>query len=308
MGFIFTGSLCDPEFDGCVDFGNETASSARITFGACDGSVDLSSSVASSGESVFVGGQGVCLPDCLTVSISNPADPSDEGQTFTIDSSCAGRELVLSQSYGALDFAGYSCDSDDVAITCLQEIVYNVGACNIGTEDLTVYDLTFDYNGDVDNLLESESQLVAPGECIDTVITEAANRCLDAEYTANVIMNATNPVTNVPYPCEDEEELAFAITVPTFPPTPAPSPFPTPSSPAPTGECNLDVQVAPECPLIECGFDRCRERPFRMLFRVDTRPCADSILKRCPGQDPGKPAARLLILSPFVSSWSNHSF
>ena len=44
--------------------------------------------------------------------------------------------------------------------------------------------------------------------------------------------------------------------------------------------------VVPQCPLLECGFDRCRERPFRMEFRVDTRPCAESILKRCPGVDP----------------------
>ena len=48
----------------------------------------------------------------------------------------------------------------------------------------------------------------------------------------------------------------------------------------------VDISVVPECPALPCNFDRCLERPYRMLFRVDTRTCDQSILRRCPGIDP----------------------
>jgi hypothetical protein len=49
----------------------------------------------------------------LLVAVS-PLTEDDVTQMSTIDSSCDGSDLSLMESYGALNFTGYSCDKSDV--------------------------------------------------------------------------------------------------------------------------------------------------------------------------------------------------
>ncbi len=54
-----------------------------------------------------------CLPESLEVQVVGIS--SQVRQEVEIDSDCGGRgDLILKDSYVALDFVGYSCDDDDV--------------------------------------------------------------------------------------------------------------------------------------------------------------------------------------------------
>jgi hypothetical protein len=291
--FVYTGKPCNG-LEGCADPGTSVpGESVDIAFAACGSNTNAYEQTVMSGDTITINFGDTCLPECMDVTVSEPG--GTETQTFSIDTSCDDRELLLKDSYGSIDFIGYTCDETNVN-NCFQEVIYEVEACNIGSEDLTIYDLLFYFNGETEDLLEDgEEPVLETGECYDAVVNEIVDRCTEAEYCANATMNATDPVDGPV--CEDMEELKFSIVPGTVDPTPAPSPapsaapiaptpFPTTLTPPPTGDCNLNVTVAPECPVIECGWDRCRARPFRMEFRMSPRACADSILKRCPGQDP----------------------
>lgn len=69
-----------------------------------------------------------------------------------------------------------------------------------------------------------------------------------------------------------------------------PSPSPTVTS-APTMQnpplCDYKADVNLVCPTFECTLESpiCRKQPFLMEFRVDARPCEQSIIRDCPGFD-----------------------
>lgn len=320
--FIYTGSSCvgDEGADVCEDFTPAPGSTASLTFTPCDSDAIILSGTFSVDEvlSVTLGGTA-CLPDCLEVTV---ADPNNGAllQQLKIDSSCDGRGLLLKDSYGALDFVGYSCDENDVN-NCFQEILYGVEVCNGGIEEQFLYDFSFSFMSEPTDFLNGADIPFASNTCIREFAAEVIDRCLEKEICAMASANATNPDTGIPFPCEDEEEICFTIPLTTLPPTPAPSPEPTPEpspepsaapspepssepssapsetpstpptpevplTPPPTGDCDLDVVINPNCPDVPCNFDRCLERPFRMLFRMDIRLCSESILRRCPGVDP----------------------
>ena len=290
--FMYTGKPCDGH-EGCVDGSSEgPGENATITFSACGSDVSVFEDTVGPSSMVILSLGNECLPECMDVSVVSTLDPSSN-QTFTLDTSCITRELLLKESYGAIDFVGYSCDPAS-ASNCFQEILYSIDACNDGFENLTVYDITIDFNGDTVSILEEDDQpVVPPGECFNSRLGGVVDRCQEMTYSLNVTMNATNPADG-PI-CENTDEHAFFMNAGTIEETPSPSAAavsPSPSvtttelPPFPTDGCNLNVAVELECPVLECGWDRCRERPYRMEFRFNPNSCADSILKRCPGVDP----------------------
>lgn len=289
--FMYTGNACNG-LEGCTDASIDgPGETADISFSPCGSDYVAYENVVSIGDMVTISLDDTCLPECMDVTIRDTVT-GNQTQTFTIDTSCDARDIFLKDSYGATDFVGYSCDESDVN-NCFQPVLYEVDACNAGGSNLTVYDLTFYFNGEPTDLLDGNATDLESGECYGLSINKVVDRCTESVYFANATMNATNPESGPP--CEQKAEIEFSIVPFPLPPTPAPSPLPTlPPSPFPTstskpptnGSCNLDVEVVPECPVLECGWDRCRERPFRMEFRVSPRSCAESDLLRCPGDDP----------------------
>ena len=290
--FMYTGKPCDG-LEGCVDGSLEgPGENATISFSACGSDVSAFEDTVGPASIVVLSLGDECLPECMDVSVVSTSDPTSN-QTFTLDTSCITRELLLKESYGAVDFVGYSCNST-TSSNCFQEITYFVDACNDGFENLTVYDLSVDFNGETASILDEDDQpVVLPGECFNSRFGGVVDRCQEMPYSLNVSMNATVPVDG-PI-CENTDEHAFLMIAGTIEDTPSPSAAeltPSPSvtttelPPPPTDGCNLNVAVELECPVLECGWDRCRERPYRMEFRFNPNSCADSILKRCPGVDP----------------------
>jgi hypothetical protein len=280
--FQYTGNGCNG-LDGCVD-GAEAGpgENATISFSPCGSDVPALEISTFPGDTILIELGDSCLPECMDVVVV-ATDDSTSNQTFQLDTTCITRELLLKESYGSLDFAGYSCNATGIN-TCLQEVVYTVEACNEGSENLTVYDLAFNFNGEVSDLLEGAEPVVLPGECINATIAEVVDRCLDSDYSVSALMNATEPVFGPV--CEATDEFGFIVEAGTLEPTPSPSLVPTGVAPPPTDSCGLVVAVEAECPIIECGWDRCKDRPFRMEFRFSATECDNTLLKRCPGVDP----------------------
>lgn len=293
LEFTFTGNGCDGLI-GCIDARLPPIDAGRIQFSECDSDLVIATiDSAVIGDTITVTIDGVqCIPDCLDVVVSDPIT-GDFDQLFRIDTTCDGtRGLILKESYASLDFIGFTCDDNDIN-NCFQDIVYSAEFCNDGSIDLTLFEFSFFFNDVEEDLLDGQQPVLGPDECFGEVIGEIVDRCVELEYHANVTANATDPEFGPT--CEDFDELKFVITPDPLPPTAAPSPEPSPEptpepsvgSPMPSlSECGINVIVEPECPEIACNFDRCLVRPFRLLFRVQTRTCEQSDLRRCPGINP----------------------
>ena len=73
---------------------------------------------------------GQFIPDSLRVFVAY-SQSFDVTQSFTIDSSCEGRGLILLERYGAVDFKRYSCNRNDIH-NCFLDMLYKFDACGIG--------------------------------------------------------------------------------------------------------------------------------------------------------------------------------
>jgi hypothetical protein len=100
-----------------------------------------------------------CLPASLAVYVSDPQNTMVK-QMSTTDSSCGlDRGLILPESYGALDFVGYSCNENDIH-NCFLDVLYEFDACKVGDIDSTIFSTEFVLNGFVTDLLEGIPQKI----------------------------------------------------------------------------------------------------------------------------------------------------
>jgi hypothetical protein len=282
--FTYTGEACSPGVTNeitCTDY-SENPLTAAITIS--DGNVALFEGLVSIGDKIILE-DASCLPATLTAEITSESRITT--QTVVIDTSCdtGGKGLVLSESYGAFKFVGYSCDEEDTH-NCLVDVIYQLEACNVGGRDEELYDFFVDVDGEVSDLIAniSESDLIIlPTDCYTGSKTEVVDRCTDKEYCAKGVSNATKPIVGPT--CEEMEEIKFSIEVPTLPPFTPPTPFPTspsssfPSSapsPAPTQGCIINIDVD-GCFNYTSPFDNnCEGRPWVITFRYNGGDCSQS--------------------------------
>jgi len=263
MIFIYTARSCASDDTDCDDFPPGPTDTATLIIGnPCDsGDILFSGMVTIGDEIILTRFDGSCLPDSMDVTVIDSA--LGVVQSNTIDTSCDGRGLFLLNSYGALEFQGYSCDQNDVH-NCFVDVLYNVTTCNIGDIDMTLNELLFDINGTLTDFLLTltpEELLLVPAECL-TNITQGlvVERCGDREYCASARVNASSEVSG-PI-CEDMDELKFDLIQGSVQPTPSPSSSPSrePSSPpstrpsespsqSPTGVCVVDIEL--DCMTLE---------------------------------------------------------
>jgi len=317
---------------------------------------------------MVISNNGACLPECMDIAL---VGPSGFNQTLTLNTSCVTGDLVLLNSYGAVEFTGYTCldGTTESENNCLQDVSYAVAACNEGDDDITLDNVTINYETATDVEASASSTEIVdglptlePAECYTTIFSGIVDRCQSMiEYTVEVSVSGPGfeessglkfvvvsqsvvpsptsaptsaPITADPTPFPSSalnttEPTSFPSSAPnTTEPTPTPSaietssptisreitiaptpsmpmnttePTPTPSAIAMTVEptngtmapgfldsCNIDVTVELECPVIECAWDRCKDRPYRMEFRFAPQSCTGSVLQRCAGFDSKK--------------------
>jgi len=290
LKFIYTGQACPPNqvaTDKCADVGpNPFVAGYRIT-NALDQTEVLATGQAQQGEEVTIDAGGIlaCIPDTLAVTISVPTGTVT--QTFTIDSSCDGRQgLILLEDYGSFESTGYSCSATDVH-DCKQEVNYGLKVCNTGSTDETIYEWFLKsleselMSEEICDLLEDvnpEDVMLAPGECFYDTKPFEVDRCAKQEYCVDITANATNPLTGIPSPCSAEDEIKFGWPgLPPTPPTDMPSPMPSPApSPAPSSSCVIDIELT-GCPNYNLSLDNnCEGRPQEITFRYLGGGCAQS--------------------------------
>ena len=207
--FMFTANACD-EVDvlsgQCADIAAVT-SPARVlvTVGEAtlfDGTVEI-------GDSIDISPlDGECLSETLSVAVLSP-DSDSVMQTIQLDGTCNEPDgLTLLNSYGAFDFMGYSCNATDVH-NCMVDVTYLLATCNDDlTQELILYELEFDVNGDRNDLLSGNSpRFLDPNECLQSFIQSSVERCSGQEYVAMASLNASNSFTGL-Y-CLHETELTF---------------------------------------------------------------------------------------------------
>lgn len=290
LKFKYTGMLCpdnQAQSGNCVQISpvNPFVAGYRIT-DAMDPTLVLATGQAQQGDTVTIDAGTGCIPDTLSVTISVPT--GEVTQTFTVDAQCdGGRGLILVEDYGAFKSTGYSCDATDVH-NCDQAVQYGLSVCNEGSEQETVYEFLLETKETVSGLMESldlligvdpEDLMLSPGECYYSVRDEMVDRCVESNYCVEVTGNATNPVTGIPAPCDDHEEIKFNWTViPTPPPTPEPTPMPSPPpSPAPTSECIIGIELS-GCPQPNISLDNdCQGRPQVITFKYNGGDCSQSL-------------------------------
>jgi hypothetical protein len=256
--FLYTGSSCN-DFDGCQDIGDGQASTSRIMISNANDLTDILyvANVNQNSQIVVSRSEGSsCLPEAMNIQIAN-VQGDEILQAVSINSSCKDGGLQLLESYGALDFIGYSCDANDHH-NCFINVLYEFDTCNIGSTDQTLLSLSCDLDGDITDLLTgrvpSDGLVLGPNECFKASQREVVEVCQPNEYYAKAIVGGGNSINGVAT-CEDEDELKFGWEVatmsPSAPPTAVPSPQPS-ASPPPriqTQGCSSNIEV--ECVTID---------------------------------------------------------
>ena len=282
--FRYTANSCDESFESCFDQPGPDPTSTLIAFKADDLNDILFTDTVSVGDDVVISrSDGSCLPDSIGIQVvSSTAGETVVTQSSVIDSSCDGSGLSLKESYGAVDFTGYSC-SDADSHSCFVDVTYTIEGCHVGPEDLEldVVGLNFTINKNSSDLVEGaedEDKLrLSNGECLSEAVTVEVDLCSDGEYCAESVFSAR--ATAGGSVCESEAEHKFSITVPTPPPTTSPTPPPT--GPAPPTMCEFELGVDVETFCNTDPFDVCTERPFRMNFFYAGGTCDDTKFARC---------------------------
>lgn len=190
--FTYTGKSCNG-FEECTDGETAPGSSAVINFFPCDVTVPALTQTVTAGESITIAlGDDVCLPDCMDVTVTDAVTGMEE-QSLRINTSCDDRGLKLKDSYGAIDFIGYTCAPDDIN-NCFQDVVYDVAACNPGDIDFMLFDFIFFFDGETTDFLDGLRPIVGPGQCYAKVMDEVIDICIAGEYIANATARATNNI------------------------------------------------------------------------------------------------------------------
>jgi hypothetical protein len=209
--FVYMAQSCD-DFDGppelCVDNLAPTSPARLIITDESRADVFFDA-VAEVGDNIKISNGGECLPDSITIAVLPLEDTGVVLQTLTLDTTCDGRDLLtLLNSYGSLDFVGYSCGDLDVH-NCFVDVAYLVSTCNENdTENLFLFDLDFDLNGASVDLLGGDSpRPLDPTECFQSFVPSVVERCSEQDYCSSARLNASSTFVG-PF-CTDEKELKF---------------------------------------------------------------------------------------------------
>ncbi len=190
--FTYTGNGCDG-LERCTDGNMEPGSPANITFSRCNATMPAVTQTVVVGDIITVSlGNDVCLPDCMNVTVTNPVTGMVE-QSIRINTSCDDRGLRLKNSYGAIEFVGYTCNENDVN-NCFQDIAYGVAACNPGFADFMLFEFIFFFDGETTDFLNGLRPIVEPGKCYEENVEEVIDTCIGGEYIANATTKATNTI------------------------------------------------------------------------------------------------------------------
>jgi hypothetical protein len=303
MRFKYTANLCDQSDENCEDVNGGPQAVANMVITG-DGSEELYSNTVEIGREIRVGHtDGSCLPAALSVIVSLQGSISSS-QLQTIDSSCSGQGLLLKNSFGSLDFIGYTCSAGDEH-NCFVDVMYVFQACNTDQVNVKITDMQLVINGNITDLQDgvpSGLLELEPTDCFATMEAAVVNRCSSIEYSAESSVSTTSLDGEV---CEDVAELQFMLEKGTSPPTPTTlPPSPTPESHSPSPECMIDISldcepvnsVGSTCDTIPILSPICGERPFQMTFRYLGGGCSQSFnvqpqsYFRCEDFNGGPPA------------------
>ena len=149
---------------------------------------------------------GGILPDKIECTIEN-----DNGrilQTNVIDTS-NDVSLQLKDKFGALQLE--ACDD----FTCIETVCYDIDISNVGTNNMDITVIDFDFNGEVFNLLpQVEVNPLAPGQTTSIEVKRDVDICQAIEYCAEVVIEADPPSNMM---CLDDDDYKFNIG--TLPPS-----------------------------------------------------------------------------------------
>ena len=246
--FSFQFCICDPNVNrqgaeaSCVDSAavDFTQPIDMVCVDAATGApMDVTpSTVAPLGTITVTAPGGGSLPDKISCDLSQNGQIM---QTNVIDTS-GDVNLNLRDKFGALQLE--SCDSEGTPeLSCFETACYNVNIENVGTNDMDITIVDFDFNGDVESLLDDlDVTTLTPGQSTSVEVKKDVDVCIEFEYCAVVEVEANPPSDMM---CQDTDTDKFTIVqpestpfpspAPTFSPTPAPTPGPTPQpTPEPT--------------------------------------------------------------------------
>lgn len=235
FSYQYTGDNCDGRSSGLVDCTDDLPfkpETARVLAKRPDGSVFFESEVEE-GSVIDISDGGACLPDELELSIVDIESRSTVFQTVSLSNTCGENGALISESFGAVEFAGFSC-SDGSGESCLVDVEFETCVANEGSVPLEVTAAVLmmeDVEIDVDTSAMSGS--IETGEMYCASVVQSISLCGVESIEATVEVEADDPSDTG---CIDDTDFSIPLTLA---PTPAPSPFPTPSptpgpSPSPT--------------------------------------------------------------------------
>jgi hypothetical protein len=223
--FRYTAASCG-SLVGCADTGNQLPDQVQIEVYVNGFSFFSDSFVDINGDFVISGG-GACVPDTFLVSVSDPVSKALQ-QTLTVETGCSGGGISLLDSFGSLDFSGYTCSNEEPH-NCFVPVEYTASVDNTGTIDITIVTFGLEVNGNITDLLPGDALTLKPGQSYaDARVSEVA-RCDMEEYAVKVAAEADDTSNKG---CTDSETLTFGVSVGTTAPSP-PSSIPPNSTSTP---------------------------------------------------------------------------
>jgi len=274
LTFTFTGSAC---VTGSNSQGAEASCTNVMAF-TMDTPVQLTCTDNSDGSELTITSSqvdpstftvtepGATLPAKIKCDLFNSMN--QVLQTNIIDTS-GSVPLALGDEFGA--FLLQSCED----ISCIETLNYDASVANVGTNQMTVTNFTFAFDGHVDDLLPAITPVLQPGDSTAVGILRQVSVCDAATFLAEIDVEA-NPPGGIM--CQDDEDLQLGIPeiAPTDPPTASP-----------TVNCELELEVlcvlggdgplaGQPCETPGIGIEPCLERPTAATMLYNGGDCSQS--------------------------------
>ena len=231
--YRYTASSCSPGSTECSDSGSNGAT-AFVTI--TEGSTNYFSREIEVGNDIVISNNGECIPDVLEATVSTGGSTT---QTVTLDSRCSGGSATLLDTYGAFEFAGYTC-SDDIPHNCYIDVEFNIFTQNIGVVSQTITSWSFEVSGEERGPATALPTLLT-GEGFTQIEQFELELCADNNYVTNVEVAANGAADNEL--CRDQAP-PYPIPITANTPFPSPSPSETPSA-APSATPTQSPSAAP---------------------------------------------------------------
>ena len=164
----------------------------------------LTDTIIPAGSNAIVG-DGSCMGNSVFIEVSDPIT-GDLQQIIEIDTSCRlGSHIELLESFGALDFVGYTCKGQE-AQNCFEDTTYAMLARNTGGVDLSVSEFSVDISGVTTDLTEdltNQQIMLSPGDDIQSNKKVIFERCIESifYYKATLVGKTLGGTA-----CTDQEE------------------------------------------------------------------------------------------------------